>query len=1041
MCGLDVTILTKMAAKKRSKSRKKKNANIGTVVILGIILLVLWANSDQFGRQGIEAYNDGFILLTNNEKSINFDLINPDIIQLNLDITDERSIGTFNEPTMKWLNINWKNINGTSDDDAFRIKISDNSYIELEQMYTRTKFDYDPSTDREVWLNIDFEQFAESSIERDPTLSMPTEYIDCYLNGNQITAGSSSYRTNIEEEWGYFSYYNKDGSNTRFKDGFFMDVTDRLDDGENVITCFKKYDPAAEDLDHLRIQVAYYNYQSGNTIDTLTNDAIPQPNGVNIGHKSSYYNEPIHNIVSNVKDVGTFITGDVVTSLRYSNKATCERTVQGTTNDFTLTSFADHSPSGSHGCTSYYTPAYDLTDGKFRVNLEWTYKGHDRADTNQLIIKIGDITVYSNDKDDDQGTLIGLFETIPSVLNPEKVDVYFQGNMLETIDFTGIEEKKVTFEVKTYANMESSDTTSAARFLDPRFQPLFSCEIPLNHLLAMETFQGNQDISLYSTRYAVKSFCLAHPVIITSASSGGSTTTAEPYNIWRKGETTSIPTDQTWTVFYVMENDGSIAMTCPGEAYDVNNNKCVNTAGVVSICGQGTFDPNMGTCVVTPETQYQCPEGGYYNVESQMCVYHPPIQYICEYGTYSAVSGKCEYHPATDIICEIDTSYNVVYNQVSGKCEYRPDIAAVCESQYTFNSITDKCEYKPEGIVDCAAGYNYNSLLDVCERTPDTDTVCPQGTIYNSIRDKCEYKPDISTVCPDETTWNPGSGFCEQYPTSQIICPTFFAYDSILGKCVKRPDTSIICPDNTYYNEESGNCEYSPETDIVCTGGYQYNTYTQLCEFHPDLEILCPTGSVYNSEDQICTVSLQSEYTCELGSLIQNNGIYTCIYSPDVSTICTQGTFDASKDKCIYYPDAQGICIKGVLVGDLCEYEGDIICEQGTYNNEMDACLYRPSTEAICSEGVLETYQGDERCVVRPDSIIVCPSGYGWDNNTQLCTHEGEGVDIDPSTDKIEKKASVDDGIDFSDTNTQIVIGGIIVVLIFIYISGRRRRY
>ena len=90
-----------------------------------------------------------------------------------------------------------------------------------------------------------------------------------------------------------------------------------------------------------------------------------------------------------------------------------------------------------------------------------------------------------------------------------------------------------------------------------KYKYTFNCRQGPGDLLGIESFAGPQDISIYSTRYPIKSFCLEHPVIITSGTHKGSTATAEPYNKLVTGQTMIIPSDQTWTLFYVFNAEAA----------------------------------------------------------------------------------------------------------------------------------------------------------------------------------------------------------------------------------------------------------------------------------------------------------------------------------------------------------------------------------------------------------------------------------------------------------------------------------------------------
>ena len=249
---------------------------------------------------------------------------------------------------------------------------------------------------------------------------------------------------------------------------------------------------------------------------------------------------------------------------------------------------------------------------------------------------------------------IGLFEITPSVINPSIISVAVKGISAGTFDITGW---PAVYLSATVTPGDFRTGPSKITLNNPRYQPLLSCVKEPDELLALESFSAGQELGIYSTRYAVQKFCLAHPVIVTSPT--GSGTTAEPYQTWVEGRTLTVPQDQTWTVFYILKNDGSLPVTCGEDAYDVKLQKCTKVSGIIQICSQGQFDPALGVCVVQPESINICPEGGRYDVSLNLCVFSPPIQMICDQGTYDSVIGKCLFKPPSEPVCYPDATVYV----------------------------------------------------------------------------------------------------------------------------------------------------------------------------------------------------------------------------------------------------------------------------------------------------------------------------------------------------------------------------------------------
>ena len=252
-------------------------------------------------------------------------------------------------------------------------------------------------------------------------------------------------------------------------------------------------------------------------------------------------------------------------------------------------------------------------------------------------VKIGTNSFTINKED----TLIELFS---SKLNPDVADVYVDGRFKETISFTGLDNVDISFIASG-----GSPTLDIKEF---GFLLPFSCIQGPEELLGLETFAGPRSLSIYDTRYAVTKFCTEHPVIITSETGAGSTTTNEVYEKLRRGEVLQIPSTQTWTMFYIFYNDGSLPAVCAEGAFDIERNKCTNLTGIVHFCSEGVFDPAFGACVVTPDIIPVCPYGRY-DVAQDKCIYNPPIQAVCELGDYNSVTGLCEFKPDVEGECSI----------------------------------------------------------------------------------------------------------------------------------------------------------------------------------------------------------------------------------------------------------------------------------------------------------------------------------------------------------------------------------------------------
>ena len=230
----------------------------------------------------------------------------------------------------------------------------------------------------------------------------------------------------------------------------------------------------------------------------------------------------------------------------------------------------------------------------------------------------GSFTIYINNEavKVTKGTGIGALDISYDVVEGDFARVYVDGVLITKLNMAGNSEIKIKFKV--------NQLTFSLEYIS--FGYLYGCIRPAQYMLGVESFIGEKDISVASTRYEVKDFCYAHPSIITSG--GGSTTSYELIKKLGRGEIYHIPAGQTVTLFYIFYNDGSIKMVCGEDAFDIKNNRCTNVSGITYFCSEGTFDPSIGTCVAQPEVKFVCLEGRY-DVAQNVCIFSPPIQTVC----------------------------------------------------------------------------------------------------------------------------------------------------------------------------------------------------------------------------------------------------------------------------------------------------------------------------------------------------------------------------------------------------------------------------
>jgi len=485
----------------------------------------------------------------------------------------------------------------------------------------------------------------------------------------------------------------------------------------------------------------------------------------------------------------------------------------------------------------------------------------------------------------DYGVVSALGDSFAIELKSSKLDynivyVFINGEHKETIDLAG-EELKIAI------------SGLDVRLSEIKFKVPFNCKIPENHFLGFETFSSKQ-VSLYSMTYAVKSYCLDHPVIITSATEKGSTATAEPYQKFVQGETLYIPEDQTWTIFYVFENDGTIPVVCKlGDAYDVKRGMCTNVTGIVHICSEGQFDPSLGLCVVQAKSKIIC-DAGRYDIAQDVCIYNPPIQNICEKGTFIPETGKCEYKPDTEAQC----------------------------GDYTYNPLRDICEAFPLKTIICEPNFAYNAVTDKCERYVISDILC--DGVYDSATGKCtkEVEADIKYICEEGILTVNENG---------------------VYSCVIEPEFVIADCEKGIYNPETGFCEFIPQTEAICDLG-NYNEETEKCEFIPsDIDVYCPQGD-YDIERNACVIKPNLQYLCLKGT-ISEDGTYCLIY-PTERIICEEGfVYDESTEQCVKTAQNEVICKEGFIYNsetDTCikNVQQVINCpENSVYDEDLKKCV------------------------------------------------------------------------------------------------------
>lgn len=336
---------------------------------------------------------------------------------------------------------------------------------------------------------------------------------------------------------------------------------------------------------------------------------------------------------------------------------------------------------------------------------------------------------------------------------------------------------------------------------------LNTCSYDPNDLLAAQTFTGGQVIDKDDLRYPVKSFCKAHPSIITDNDLLQSFTSTNVLQALIDGESVTIESQETLTVFYVIENNYQLPTVCDSGdnlAYDVETGVCKSTLGFTYLCSEGVFDALTGVCVVQPGVENRC-EKGRYDEGLGVCVYNPPVQADC--GTnnaYFSVDRKvCVELVQQGYDCPVDFDLylptEVVCDDLGGvwlECPQCP-IDQVCPSSICEPECTKgvACTYNSSYVSFCSDNDAPISNGGDCVVGNDTISVCPGEMIWNKELQWCEVDPEeVVLPCSDGTqpvvNDDTGKLECLIPPSAFADCTRFgdFIYDSELDACVPYID-------------------------------------------------------------------------------------------------------------------------------------------------------------------------------------------------------------------------------------------------------------
>ena len=234
-----------------------------------------------------------------------------------------------------------------------------------------------------------------------------------------------------------------------------------------------------------------------------------------------------------------------------------------------------------------------------------------------------------------------------------------------------------------------------------------SCTPEPGEMIVTESFPAGQTLTKQDLRYPVKAFCHTIPLLKIEAGKMIEQSYTE-YDLLNNGSYVTVPVNQTWTFFYVIDVDPEITVVCEEGDYDPVTQECVVRPGIIHVCSAGIFDPLEGLCIVQPNSRYIC-EIGYYDTEEQLCIYQIPKDKVI-------------------ILCP----ENSLYDEGRDACIYTPSTGTVCEKGY-YDSQIDKCIYVPDISTQCPDGTNWDEPQNACLSEGKSVFVCESGNLDTSV--------------------------------------------------------------------------------------------------------------------------------------------------------------------------------------------------------------------------------------------------------------------------------------------------------------------
>lgn len=303
---------------------------------------------------------------------------------------------------------------------------------------------------------------------------------------------------------------------------------------------------------------------------------------------------------------------------------------------------------------------------------------------------------------------------------------------------------------------------------------LNTCSADAGDLLVAESFSGAKSITKSSLRYPIKSFCRAHPSIVTDGTQSISSTNIPQDLI--DGKSVSISSSQTVTVFYYIDGSYNLPHLCSSAdnlALDVTtNNTCKSTLGFTYLCSEGVFDAKSGSCVVQPGINQVCAKGRY-DVASQQCIYNPPLQVSCPSGyTFDAQVDSCYRVAQSFDTCQLPY---VLFSPLEADCKGVWEVCPQCPVDKICDksicqprcSVGVECRYSPPTVLECTSGVPSNG---VCQVNGSTIYVCPSGSKWSADSEACIITPNTISACPDGSSVV--NGQCVADATGYKVCPS-----------------------------------------------------------------------------------------------------------------------------------------------------------------------------------------------------------------------------------------------------------------------------